>query len=192
MIARIGFVAAFALAVSFISSATAQVIYSPVRYQYSTDHGATFYYGGDCPALLALAQHPDCLPLRLRTFGYIPLPRPQRDFISKHPFDTTPVVYADCRLDAADALTVSDASNEAYARVPLYFRKADLVPPTAVKAITPPPPAQTPAPSPHARIEIHPYIPTPPAVPFDGPPHTQPAPSPTTRPASDKSADFNK
>lgn len=116
--------AAVALSVLVSSSASAQVIYMPVQYQYG--ESMRYYYGGNTPYMFAFADRLACrngypssmndryTSLRL-TIGQI---------------GEGPVVLTDCmplRNAAAYGYTATDASNEAYANVPRYFRKGDLI-----------------------------------------------------------------
>lgn len=93
------------------STASAQIIYQPVQYQYDG-----FYYGGDDPAMFAKAHRDSCAQAIVslhRSVSNVPLP-----------------VYSDCLPWANAALygmTPNDASNQAYRSVPRYFRKADLL-----------------------------------------------------------------
>lgn len=159
-------VIAGALMVGFATPALfAQVIYEPVQYQYTTERGRTFYYGGDNPRLIARLEQSKCLPWRLRTFGYLPRPAPVKPFVASRPFDVTPVVVGDCGLDGNGPYTIADAMNEAYANVPTYFRKRDLLPMPAER-----PQAATVDHKDAAggSIEIRQYEARPIAAPFDG------------------------
>ncbi len=147
------------------SSVLAQVIYEPVQYQYTTARGRTFYYGGDNPHLIARLEQSKCLPWRLRTFGYLPRPAPVKPFVASRPFDVTPMVVGDCGLDGTGHRTISDAMNEAYANVPTYFRKGDLLPKAAGQPRTARVDHKGNA---DGRIEIRRYQPRPIAAPFDG------------------------
>lgn len=159
-------VIAGALAVGFAaSSALAQVIYEPVQYQYTTARGRTFYYGGNDPHLIARMEQSKCLRWRLRTFGYLPRPAPVKPFVASRPFDVTPVVVDYCGLDGAARSTIADAMNEAYANVPTYFRKGDLLPTVARR---PKAAAATHKDDAGGSIVIQPYHARPVAAPFDG------------------------
>jgi len=79
-----------------------QIIYEPVRYQYGSQ--TKFYYGGNDPAILAFG----CAQTDSRIL----------------------TIYSDARTYENVAIyqyTISDARNEAYANVPQYFRKRDLI-----------------------------------------------------------------
>jgi len=92
------------------STASAQIIYQPVQYQYDG-----FYYGGDDPALFAKAHRDSC------ALHIVAMHRP----VSNVPLR----VYSDCLPWANAALygmTPNDAYNQAYGSIPRYFRKADL------------------------------------------------------------------
>jgi hypothetical protein len=138
------------------SIASAQVVYQPVQYEYHTQTGRTFYYGGDNPGLIQWASKSDCLGRARPGFGFIPVPRPSYTFISA-PYpaaDRPPLVISDCDPLGITGLSVADARNQANARVPLYYRKAAPPEPAA--------PAHKPATAPqqpeedHGTIEITP------------------------------------
>jgi hypothetical protein len=96
--------AALFLICVFCHSAPAQIIYQPVQYQYGA--AAKFFYGGANPDIIS--------------YGYA---QP-----SAGPAQLT--IYSDARPYENLAIygyTVSDARDEAYANVPRYFRKRDLL-----------------------------------------------------------------
>jgi hypothetical protein len=114
--------AALFVACAIMSSASAQIIYEPVRYQYG---GQTpFYYGGSDPEMFRFA-HSD-------------YSQAHNGFIEAHGNVMThrevsyrrPHVYVD-RLPRADAsvwgYTADDARNDAYQNAARYFRMKDIV-----------------------------------------------------------------
>ena len=118
-------IAAVTLLLVVASSASAQVIYEPVKYQYG--NGMTFYYGGSDPSMLHYIEHVKCrngYPSDItgnyyshlyKTLGQIGEPR---------------YVFTDCmpyRNAAVYGYTSVDARNEANANVPRYFTKRDLM-----------------------------------------------------------------
>lgn len=116
-------VALFALVCAgWVSSASGQVFYEPVRYQYQYA-GQTFYYGGHDPRMMDFAAS------EIRSTTYTSVARSE-------PVVKRAAVYSDGRGFANQAdhsytgyagMTASDARNEAYHNVPRYFRKADLL-----------------------------------------------------------------
>ena len=120
-------VALFALVVSCASSSFGQIIYEPVRYQYGDQN--KFYYGGSDPRIIQQAMGPrDAAGRWGRVHGY--------DFVSGN-IDTHREVCSEAERTYTDALgfqnariygfTATDARNEAYANIPTYFRKSDLL-----------------------------------------------------------------
>jgi hypothetical protein len=111
------------------TSAMAQVIYEPIRYQYETPRGEKYYYGGTDPRVHAVAgQHGIC-----RGYSYA---RNLHNFDGGNSFNQpSPMhhrapVFSDCvpfRDASYFGYTPADARNEAYANSPTYFRKADLL-----------------------------------------------------------------
>jgi len=100
---------------SFPSLAPAQVIYEPVQYQYGS--AVKFYYGGRDPAVVAVASN--YFSMNTRYFGaYGELATAPLHVFSDH------FPYQDATLFG---YTSMDAMNEAYANLPRYFRKADLL-----------------------------------------------------------------
>jgi hypothetical protein len=113
------------------ASAQAQIFYEPVQAQYAAPCGQPphFYYGGSDPRILEFAARADCLyaqPLstrgsQLRDSG-----------MQRIPVSPRPRVYSDILpyRDMSDyGWRPSDAINEANARQPLYYRRADSPPP---------------------------------------------------------------
>jgi hypothetical protein len=111
---------------SFLSSAAvAQVMYLPVRSQFTDANGQMYYYGGNDPRVHAMMR--DGCP----RYGYgTQLHRFDggNSFGQPAPFyDRTPV-FTDCIpfQDAAHfGYTAADAHNEAAANAARYFRKSD-------------------------------------------------------------------
>lgn len=106
------------------SSASAQVIYEPVRYQ----HGETmkYYYGGSNPAMHDYADRVACRngypSSGCGTYTSLYMTVGQ---IGEHR-----LVLSDCmplRNAAVFGYTANDARNEAYCSVPRYFRKSELL-----------------------------------------------------------------
>jgi hypothetical protein len=124
-------VALVALVVGAVTSSdlSAQVIYEPVQYQYEAG-GQHYYYGGTNPNIHRWAHTPVGGAGRWgRTNGFA--------FVSGN-IDTHREVVDEHRVRAfTDAMpyinahiygfTATDARNEAYFNVPLYFRKGDLL-----------------------------------------------------------------
>jgi hypothetical protein len=119
--------AAIALSLVVASSATAQIIYEPVQYQYNHPGGFTYYYGGSDPLQHAYAKHVACrngYPSEHTFNGLSGLHQTIGQIGEKH------VVLTDClplRNAAVYGYRVEDAVNEANASVPRFFRKADLI-----------------------------------------------------------------
>ena len=126
--------AALLLACIVVSSASAQIIYEPVQYQYPVGYGNEhYYYGGSNPAVHENARvSPQCQPLQ---FGYATnLHRFDggNSFGQPSPLYYHPLVFTDCigggLTNAANfGWLPVDARNEAVANAPTYFRKIDLL-----------------------------------------------------------------
>jgi hypothetical protein len=101
----IGVVALFIL----VSSASAQIIYEPVEYQYRTCSGVTYYYGGSDPAIHAIGG--------IKLDGH-------RDVTTPYRVYTDATGFIDARLLG---YYISDARQEAYENQPRYFTKRDLL-----------------------------------------------------------------
>lgn len=106
----------------WISSASAQIFYEPVQYQYQFA-GQTFFYGGHNPRVFDFAS----AEIATRAYGSVTR--------SEHIVPRA-AVYSDAIpfRDLADhaytgyaSLNATDARNEAYNNVPRYFRKGDLL-----------------------------------------------------------------
>ena len=116
--------AAVVLSAVVSSSASAQVIYEPVRYQYGD--ALKYYYGGNNGAMHAYADQVLCrngYPSSM--YGnYTSLYNTLGQIGEKK------LVLTDCmplRNAAVFGFDANDARNEAYANVPRYFRKGDLL-----------------------------------------------------------------
>lgn len=110
--------------VSSSSAAFAQVIYTPVKYQYFTG-GRAYYYGGTDPAVHEEAARLSIVPGYGRTGGYA---FQSGDLTRHREVCHEPTrVYTDA-IPLQDAhpygFTPTDAANEAYANAPNYFRKS--------------------------------------------------------------------
>jgi hypothetical protein len=100
------------LSVVVCSFAQAQVIFQPVQFQYGSGNDM-YYYGGSDPAVFAKAER-TAAARQIRGVA-----------------DSKPQVYSDAVPHQPNAsvygVTVADARNQAYAGMPNYFRKGDLV-----------------------------------------------------------------
>jgi hypothetical protein len=120
------FVAVFVL--GLISSAVqAQIIYEPVRYQYGGQN--PFYYGGSDPRVIDYASGPvggGGWWGRVHGFDFISGDyQTHRDVTNeRYRVYSDAIPFQDARLWG---YTDNDARNDAYANVPTYFRKADLI-----------------------------------------------------------------
>jgi hypothetical protein len=105
--------------------AFSQIVYEPVKYQHGTQR--KFYYGGSDPRILAWGERP-ATPTWGRINGWA--------FASAN-ISTCREVASERERVFTDAIpfqdasyygfTANDARNEAYGRLPLVFRKADLL-----------------------------------------------------------------
>jgi hypothetical protein len=142
-----------------ISSASAQIIYEPVQYQYGTDRH--YYYGGNDPSVFRAAeQYSDGGGQFGRVHGFAWV---SANVMTHREVSTeAPRIYADSmpRTNAAIyGYSMDDARNEAYANVPRYFRMRDLLPfavPDEGGSLHVP--AQLPMTSDGSVIEIKPYV----------------------------------
>ena len=119
-------IVALLVLVAVSSSASAQVFYEPVQYQYWSG-GRAYYYGGSNPLVHYRANLNSQSPGFGRTDGYAfrsARPDTHRE-VTTEPTriysDSTP--YWNARVFGA---SVDDARNAAYANSATYFRKADL------------------------------------------------------------------
>ena len=129
---------AFAVALGSLllsaAAASAQVIYEPVRYQYETPCGESYYYGGVDPRVHAVAGYEArYTDARCGFHGYATNLHNfdgGNSFGQPSPLYNRPAVFTDAipfRDASRFGYTQADARNEAYANAPTYFRKADLL-----------------------------------------------------------------
>jgi len=122
-----------------VSAAPAAIVYAPVQYQYRDPvYGhPTFYYGGSNPLVFeygglyqqryhisANPKHDIAISLATEgRFGY--------NLMHHGLINSTVLTYTDLLAPGINAypygFSVDDARNEAYANVPLYYRKSDLM-----------------------------------------------------------------
>jgi hypothetical protein len=118
---------------SLASAASAQVIYEPVKYQYSM--GDTYlYYGGSNPRVFQEAWSHYQLNNQPRSYDWH---GHERTTIRKGLTGRAPYVYTDAAPYVNASLygyTDLDARNEAYSNVPTYFRKRDILAAGVVQA----------------------------------------------------------
>jgi len=112
----------------FVSSASAQIIYTPVQYQY-TAGGTMYYYGGSDPRVHQVAQELHSTSGTWgRTHGFAFV---SGDVRVHREVDFEPArIFTDALplRNAADfGFTINDARNEAYANMPRYFVKRDIL-----------------------------------------------------------------
>jgi hypothetical protein len=145
---------------SVTPTAMAQVVYEPVRIQYGGPQ--PYYYAGSNPWIHAAAAFPNAPGTTWGRFDGYAFANDRRQVVQRNvrtftdalgPYDAYPL-----------GLTPDQVQNEAYARLPRYFRKGDSLRPTQAESCEPPRRAGT--------IVIRPYRRSP-----------SPSPSPTTRPA---------
>jgi hypothetical protein len=119
-----GLVALFAL----VSSASAQILYQPVQYQYESS-GTYYYYGGSNPAVHQVARELyDPGTGWGRVNGYVFASGDINTFRAETKEPTR--VYSDATRTLNAGLlgmTPDDARDEAYANAARYFAKRDLV-----------------------------------------------------------------
>ncbi|MGH7179908.1 MAG: hypothetical protein ACREJC_21205 [Tepidisphaeraceae bacterium] len=109
------------------ASARAQIVYEPVQYQYGPQQ--SYYYGGSNPEVFRYAEATQDGAGRWgRVHGWA---FASGDYQTHREVATEPIrVYADAlgfQNGTLFGYTANDARNEAYANVPTYFRKRDLV-----------------------------------------------------------------
>ena len=166
------------------SMASAAIIYEPVQYQYRDPlmSAPAFYYGGSDPLVFEQAaarqQRFNTGPsVHYITTSYAREGRYGYNVTNNAMLNTLPVTYSDVLPSGINAypqgFSIADASNAAYASVPLYFRKRDLL---ASAYRTPDGnvivPAQAPLPG---TIEIRPHH-APTTQPSTAPTATEPSP----------------
>jgi hypothetical protein len=119
--------AAAVIAASSASLAGAQTIYAPVQYQYGVEQ-YRYYYGGSDPVVFDRADR------TLAIDRLTDIPHDSRRYTDAYVhlnlIGQLDRVYSDV-IPSLNARTFGylqrDAANDAYANVPRYFRKADLV-----------------------------------------------------------------
>ena len=113
---------AAALCVGVVSAASAQVFYEPIQYQYHAGN-RSFYYGGHDPHVFAAAAG-DAL-----TRDYSSVTRSVHVMCQNEAYsDVGPLNNAgDSTYTGYSRFTASDARNQAYASVPRYFRKRNIL-----------------------------------------------------------------
>lgn len=113
-----------------VSSASAQIIYEPVQYQYEAG-GTTYYYGGNNPAVHDYAREPYSAGGTWgRTGGYVFVGgdiRGYREVVTERPRVFTDAVGRGMINARPYGFTADDARNEALAGLPRYFVKRDLL-----------------------------------------------------------------
>ena len=124
---------AIALCLTLLASpALAQIMYEPVRYQYQTPSGQTYYYGGVDGRVHAAAGYLTgdgvcrgySYGANLHNFDGGNTFNQPSPMYHREPVFTDCVPFRDARRFG---YTAADARNEAYANTPTYFRKADLL-----------------------------------------------------------------
>jgi hypothetical protein len=112
------------------STASAQVFYMPLTYQYqSPNGGGYYYYGGIDPVVHIHANANSVVPGYGRTGGHA---FHSGNYQVHREVSTEPVrIYSDAVSSLQNGrfygMNVDDAANEAAANATLYFRKADLL-----------------------------------------------------------------
>jgi hypothetical protein len=121
------FTLAFAVVAALVlvsaSRSSAQVIYEPVQYQYGSP--IKYYYGGQDPRVIEAAEAYASYRNAYHADGRHPDP-------FSVAANAPTVVYHDLfpyQNAALYGYTPMDAMNEAYANVPRYFHKSDLIGP---------------------------------------------------------------
>ena len=124
------FAVAFLLVCALSPAAFGQIIYEPVRYQYQTGSGQTYYYGGSEPRTFYWAELRSELDAGCyNRYRYGAFSGGDR-CIGDGRISDYQRVYTDY-LPYTNArrwgFTADDAHNEAVRSAPVYFRKADLL-----------------------------------------------------------------
>lgn len=162
-------IGAIVLSMLLAAVSHAQVIYEPVQSQYRTKNGVYYYGGANSRVLEYIYKFDDCFSDRDRRAGAYGIGYLHPNLIGRPPQN----VYVDClpyQNAAVYGYTSVDARNEAYARLPRFFRMGDLL----AQAVASPDgmgvvvPAQT-----RGTIEIRPTGQPPAMIPSTGP-ATQP------------------
>ena len=119
--------AAVVVVVASSSLANAQTIFAPVQYQYG-DREYRYYYGGNDAAVFDRAERTAAVD-KLTDIPHTSL-RYTDAYVHMNLISQLDRVYSDV-IPSLNARTFGylqrDAANDAYANVPRYFRKADLV-----------------------------------------------------------------
>lgn len=119
--------AAVVVLVGSSSLVNAQTIYAPVQYQYGEGRHL-YYYGGSDPAVFSLAEHRRGLD-ELSDVPYTST-RYTNAYVHHRLIGQLDRVYSDA-VPYTNARVFGylqvDAANDAYANVPRYFRKAELL-----------------------------------------------------------------
>lgn len=152
---------ALAASAIFASAAGAQVIYEPVRSQYGSGRDAFHYGGGDPRAVAHARERLDAL----KDFGAVREGRHGVGYVYRGVVTEPPAYVVSDRFPYLNAIaygyTPTDARNEAYANVPRYFRKADLLrsaaPAVDGRSWVVPAQANPAAPADRGRIDVRPY-----------------------------------
>lgn len=109
------------------SAASAQIIYTPVQYQFFAG-GRAYYYGGTDPAVHEAFTALSLVPGYGRTGGYAfqsgDLDRHREVTTERAPIFTDAIPGQDARQFG---FTPQNAANEALANSPTYFRKSDVI-----------------------------------------------------------------
>jgi hypothetical protein len=125
------FAVAFLSVCALAPAAFGQIIYEPVRYQYRTPSGGTYYYGGSEPRTFYWAAVQDELDSQgYNRYRYGSFSGGDRFGLGDGYVSEKPRVYNDYlpyRNARRYGFTADDARNEALRSAPLYFRKVDLL-----------------------------------------------------------------
>lgn len=120
----------FVFAMSVASLLSAQTVYQPLEYEYNSG-GTLYFYSGDNPAVHAAAAEPMALGAawgRRNGFAFAAASAS----VSREVETERIRIFSDAwRYGLQDAsivgMTVADVRNQAYASVPRYFQKAQLL-----------------------------------------------------------------
>ena len=145
MIVRIALLAALAST----SAAPAQLVYEPVRIEYGD--AQPYYYAGDDRAIHAAAAFPSAPGTSWGRVGGFAFANDRRRVTQRFARTFTDAFGS---VDARPfGLTINDVANEANARVPRFFRKADLLASARDGIVSP----TATAPTPRGTIDVRPY-----------------------------------